>query len=263
MSNVLAVAKNEFSLQAGSPLVLVFCVLVLVYTLTSVAGYSASLSQDGSNPSNNLVTAVGGFSGESLLFAFLMMCVGILSVADERQSGSFRVLLTKPLYRKDVITGKFIGISTFLFLIIVLAFTLFASSMMAVYVGQVSVIYLVLCMVSLTFLMFLNCCFTLGIVMCLGLLFSKSEAIIISIAFIAFEWLANVGTLPYGLGSFQLIDPRYLYYYTLGSESVQLFNTSISFGSWFNSVLPYIVLMVAESVIIVLVCCMLFDREEA
>jgi ABC-2 type transport system permease protein len=100
--------------------------------------------------------------------------------------------------------------------------------------------------------------------MCLGLLFSKSEAIIISIAFIAFEWLTNIGSLPGALGSLQLINPNYLYAYIICFTQEQLFDTSSSsFGSWFNSMLPYIVLMVAEAIIIVLVSCMLFNREEA
>jgi ABC-2 type transport system permease protein len=260
VNDVLKVAEHEFSILARSPIVLLFSVLIVIIAIINAAGYSSMVSSN-SYGSGVLMNGVSNFfDNVSTFLAFLTMCIGILSVADERWKGSFRVLFTKPLYRRDAITGKFIGISALLFLTIAFTLTLFVSLMMAVYIGQESITDLALRMLSFAFLMFLNCCFTLGLVMCLGILLNKPEAIMVSIAFITFEWLTNTGSLPGGL---QLVDPGCLYFYTLYTASGQLLNTSSPFSSWFNGALPYIVLMAAEAVIIVLVSCMLFNREEA
>lgn len=264
MNSVFTVAENEFSILTRNPIVILFSVLMFIIALINAAGYSTIVSSDNSDHSNDLWIGVSNFFWNlSALFAFLSMCIGILSVADERSKGAFRVLFSKPLYRRDVITGKFIGISVFLFLIIAFTLTLFVSLMMIVSVGQESLADIALRMLSFTVLLFLNCIFTLGLVMCLGIIFRKSEALIISIAFIAFEWLTNSGSLPGELGSLLLINPSYLYCYTMYEASGQLLSISSPLGSWLSGSLPYIVLMAADVVIIVLVNCMLFNREEA
>ena len=143
-----------------------------------------------------------------MFFAFLSMCIGITSIADERSKGSFRVLFTKPVYRRDVVAGKFIGISVFMFLLIMLTMALFVSLMIVTYAGPESVIDFMLRIFLFAVLLFVNCCFTLGLVMCLGIFLSKSEALIVSLSFISIEWLTIIGSVPASLGDLRLIDPQ-------------------------------------------------------
>lgn len=264
MNGLLAVAGNELSMLARNPVVMLFGALMLVVGLINTAGYSKIVSADYLDHSGDLMMGVSNFFWNfSMFFAFLTMCVGILSVADERSRGSLGVLFAKPLYRRDVITGKFVGIIVFLFLLIASTLALFVSLMMLVYAGQVSIVDVALRMLLFAVLLFLNCCLTLGLVMCLGIVLSKSEALIVSIAFVAFEWLTNSGSLPGSLGSLNLIDPTYLYIYTMYMASGRLFDTSLPLGTWLSGSSPYIVLMAAEVIILVLANCMLFSREEA
>jgi ABC-2 type transport system permease protein len=100
--------------------------------------------------------------------------------------------------------------------------------------------------------------------MCLGIIFKKVEALVVSISFVSFEWLITFGSLPGWLGDFQAINPGYLYVVNaIGISPNILFNAAFPFSSWLAGSLPYIVIMLAEVIIIVLMDCMLFNREEA
>lgn len=265
MKNVLTIAENEFSILARNPIVILFNVLMFSIAIINAAGFSSMVSSaHSSDHTGYLMMGISNFFWNfSALFAFLAMSIGITSIADERSKGSFRVLFGKPLYRRDVITGKFVGISLFMFLLIAFTLALFVSLMIALYTGPESIIDLTLRMLMFAILLFVNCSFTLGLVMCLGILLNKSEALVISLAFISFEWLTNIGSLPDSLGNLQLINPGYLYVYTMYIASGKLFDVSSSIDSWLSGALPYIVMMVAEVIVIVLVNCILFNREEA
>jgi ABC-2 type transport system permease protein len=155
MKNVLVIARNEFLLLARNPIVLVFGIVILAYAIINTAGSSTDLQRFSSNHADSLLVGVFGLLWIlSLLFAFLSMCIGVISIADEKSKGSLRVLLAKPVYRRDVIIGKFIGISTFLFLLIILTVTLFVSLMIAVYSGPESSVEFVLRMASFAILLF-------------------------------------------------------------------------------------------------------------
>lgn len=258
------IAGNEFSMLARSPVVVGFVVLMLVLGLINAAGYSSMVSEDYYDHSGDLMVGVSNFFWNfSMLFAFLAMCVGVLSVANERYGGSLGVLFAKPVYRRDVIIGKFVGISMLLFVLITLILALFVSLMMLVYVGRADIVGVVARMLLFAVVLFLNCCFTLGLVMCLGIVLSKPEALIVSMAFVAFEWLTNIGSLPASLGKLNLINPAYLYVYAMDGASGRLFNDSLPLGTWLSGSSPYIVLMLMEVTIIMLVNCLLFNREEA
>jgi ABC-2 type transport system permease protein len=265
MKNVLTIAENEFSMLARNPIVIIFGILMLVMAIINAAGFSSIVSDtNSSDHTGNLMAGISNFFWNfSALFAFLAMCIGITSVADERSKGSLRVLFGKPLYRRDVITGKFVGINLFMFLLIAFTLAIFISLMITLYAGPESIIDLSLRMLMFAVLLFINCSFTLGLVMCLGILLNKSEALVISLAFISFEWLTNIGSLPDSLGNLQLINPGYLYVYAMYMASGKLLNGSVPLDSWLSGSLPYIVLMVAEVILMVLVNCMLFNREEA
>lgn len=265
MKNMLAVAENEFLLLARNPIVIVFGIVMLAFAIVNAAGSSVNLQGLSSNHTDALLTGVFGFLWIfSLLFAFLSMCIGIMSVADEKSKGSLRVLLAKPLYRRDVITGKFLGISIFIFILIILTLTLFISLMIIVYSGPEYPIELVLRAASFAVLLFLNCSFTLGLVMCLSIILKKAEALVVSMSFVSFEWIITFGSLPSWLGDLQAINPGYLYIVNaIGISPNILFNVAFPFSSWFSDSLPYIVLMIAEVIIIILINCMLFNHEEA
>lgn len=272
MKSVLIIAEKEFSSIMKSPIVVVICAILLIMALISAAGCSVEL------PRIHFLDHTGAFylgvqnffwiislffAFLTFLFAFLTMCVGITSIADERSNGSLRVLLSKPLYRRHVIVGKFLGISAFLLICIVLMITLFVSLTLVAYGAPASISDLALRMGAFAMLLFLYCSFALCLIFLFGILLGKAEAIIVSIFFVLSEWLMKMPIIPTSLENVLIIIPSNLYVKAVAaSGDNNLFTPSLAFTSWFNSALPTIVLMTAEIVALVLVVCILFNREE-
>lgn len=265
MKAILTIAENEFSMLARNPVVILFGTLMFILALINAAGCSALLpSIDILDHSIVFFIGVGNFFWiVSMFFAFLSMCIGIISITDERSKSSLRVLITKPLYRRDVIMGKFFGISIFLLLFIFFTVTLFISLMMTVYEAPDSIIELILRMGSFVFILFFCCSFTLGLVMLFGILLSKAEALILSLAFMSFEWLPQTPMSFFVYSDLQIIDPIYLFHHAIFTfEGDDLFTTTLPFIAWLNHALPYVIIMIAEVLIIVLLNSILFNREE-
>jgi ABC-2 type transport system permease protein len=278
MNSIFKIARHEFSLISLNPVAIVFIAIVLVFAVINTLGV-ASIPAGGSysNYTHDQIFYInlGNFYWDiSVFFAFLAMSIGIVSVTDDRSGGSLRVLFTKPIYRRDVILGKFIGVGSFLLFLIVIAYTLYASLMIAVSGCPESIVDLVLRLGSFVILLFLNSCITLGLVMALGIFLSEAGALIASLAFISYEWLRLDGTVTsmgWLIGDASIIDPFYLYWKAFRPSTVysptggymNLYTITQPYMAWLQQAFPYILLMIADVIIIVLIGCLLFSREEA
>lgn len=270
MKAMFEVARNEFALVSRSKIALVFVGLVIIWAIVNTMGYSGTWEKIQQHPDvvSHMETfytlGVGNFFYDlSMIFAFLSMCIGIITIADERSNGSLRVLTIKPLYRRDIIIGKFLGISVFMLLLMVFVTIIFIVPLMIFYETPGSLTDFLLRMSSITFITFLNCCFTLGLVMLFGILLSKAEAMVLSLVYIALEWLIAEGNALRYLGNWKLADPGILQMYAYGlGENFILYIDVPSFTAWLSYAIPYIVLMIAEVVVIVLINCSLFSRED-
>jgi ABC-2 type transport system permease protein len=261
---VLRVAENELSMLLRNPIVLVFGALMLVFVIVYGMGASVNLPEMkfGDHDFIFFYAGIGNFYWMlSMFFAFFSMCVGITSVADERSGHTFRVLFTKPLYRRDVIAGKLLGIGTFLLIALTLVVVLLTLLVTLIYGGPASPGELVLRVGAFTFTLYLSCAFTMGLIMLLGVVFNRAEALVISLAYISFEWLTQTG-LTQWLGGLEIINPMVLYIYASVRPGNDLLMTTVPFDQWLANALPYIALLLAEVVIVALANCMLFARED-
>jgi|WetSurMetagenome_2_1015567.scaffolds.fasta_scaffold255174_2 ABC-2 type transport system permease protein len=269
MKNTLGVAQNEFLLMSRNWITIVFVILIVIWATVNTMGYSNTWERIQQHPNfvsqmNTFYTLnVSNFFYKlSMLFAFLSMCLGIISIANERSNGSLLILTAKPLYRRDIIIGKFIGMSILLFLLMIFATILFIIPIMIFFESPPSLSDFVLRMSSILIITYLNCSFTLGLVMLFGIILSKAEALVISLAYIAIEWLSGGNILNY-MGSIKIIDPGTLQTFAFGLDNnFILYMSPPSFIAWLINATPYIVLMIAEVIIIILINCMLFTREE-
>lgn len=116
---------------------------------------------------------------------------------------------------------------------------------------------------SFAFLLFLNCSFTAGVAVLFTVILKKADAVMASIAFVAIEYLAWMNWVPDSLGDLKIINPVNLYVKAFEiSVRNDLVSISLPYWSWLNYALPYICLMIAEIVIIVLICSMIFNGKD-
>jgi len=262
---IFLVAKNELLRLSRNPIVMIFAALMLVFAIVYAMGSSVSLPRWHTMDHDFIFfyTGIGNFYWMlSMFFAFFSMCIGITSVADERSNNTFRVLFTKPLYRRDIIVGKFLGISVFLLVALAFTVTILTFFVVHVYGGPASLNELMLRVGTFTFILFLNCVFTLGLVMLVGIIFNKGEALVISLAYISFEWLTQTGLIPQSLGDLQIINPMTLFVFASCRPGNDLLMITLPFDIWLTNALPFIVLLMAEVVIVALANCILFAKEE-
>lgn len=109
MSNVLIVAKKEFSDLSNSKLVLIILAFYMLMLITSV--YTIYI-----NVINNpkaLVFMEPGY--DACYFGSLVAIVlGFSTMSAETSGNALNTILVKPLYRDSIINGKIIGAVTFL-----------------------------------------------------------------------------------------------------------------------------------------------------
>lgn len=114
--SVLTLAQKEFSDKLYEPS---FIVLMIIFTGT-VLVYLQNLAGG-----NNFVEVVQVIA---VFFPLIGIALGYDGIIKEKNSKSLNVLLTNPVFRDNVITGKFLGISVTLALVVFLSFTMIAAS---------------------------------------------------------------------------------------------------------------------------------------
>ncbi len=200
------------------------------------------------------------FYHTSILLSALSMFIGALAIAEEKANGSLSVLNAKPIYKRDVFVGKFVGLSGFLLLLTTVIIMLIVSTLMIFYRGPFSAEELFLRMTSYIIITFLSCVLTLGIAMLIGIWLKKLLAILIVIGtFLCIDWFY---TIPNALQSLNVFVPSSLLFTMLAENGTNLINTASGFQEWLNGALPYIIFNIVEIVLIVLVSSHIISKME-
>ncbi|MCL7411949.1 MAG: ABC transporter permease, partial [Methanosarcinaceae archaeon] len=115
--NVFVIAQKEFADIIASPLFLMlaatYTLIVFTFSYRSVLlGQYTGVESILLNSFSNITKQVGWFA------PLIGIALGFDAVVRERKSGSLNVLLTHPVFRDNIITGKLLGITTILALVI-------------------------------------------------------------------------------------------------------------------------------------------------
>ena len=124
MKNVMLIVRNQFEDMIREPIVLFIIGLISIILILNAAACATiipSISEDSGHLSDPFFTqGISNPLSEMMqLIAALSMFIGVLTIAEEKASGSLKLLLTKPLYRRDVFAGKFIGLSLLLLVVVI------------------------------------------------------------------------------------------------------------------------------------------------
>lgn len=265
MNSIVLIAINEFQRTIKQPLVIALACLLLLLAILNGAGSVHLLPRfDQLNDGNDHLLSVGIsntlMDTQRFMFA-LGTFIGVLSIIQERSRGQLRVLVTKPLYRRDIVAGKVLGLSTFLFIICTIDILLCLSSIMIFYTGPVSINELVIRIASYIFTLYLGCTLTLCITIMIGVLFKDYIlALILSGTLFCFE---SFYIYPTAIGEIKNLIPVQLYFTIIdGNGYGYLFYTSIDYCLWLSYSLPYIILMVLLISAVLLATMYAFGRDD-
>ncbi len=267
ISQIRRVAENEFALTIRNPVVPVFLALLLLIFVIIAAGSSALMIRSGA-PGGPVYAFLTFSIGNSYYPTYLVMitlsvCLGVFSITDERLNGTLNTLLCKPLYRRDIICGKFLGISGFIFLSMLFAISVLTSLTLIIFpAAGYGIIDIVERVASYVIVLFLTCSVTLALTMLIGIVLKKpalSLAVSLTMAFI----ILYPDPLKL-LGPAEILIPWHLLanilYLRMG---MQLFFPSVLYWDWLINSLPLIALLIVEIILVLLANCILFNREES
>ena len=256
------IAYEEFSRAVMSPITITICVIITTYAILNCAGLQYYFHNSGYSVYETYLLGIGNvFSTVSTFLTAIAVFIGIMSIIEDSRKNVFKILLTKPLYRRDVIIGKFMGINAFLLVLVTLTFTLIALMLAVFYVMPYDVSDWLLRIGSLITITFLECSIASGIMIIAGVMFSKNllGAVGIAASFFFLEWHFAMGL---HLGDLDFLSPRFLLFSMYGLGNIWLTDPSYSLLEWFNSASPYILLAVVEALLVMLFGAFLFSRSE-
>lgn len=256
------VARNEFSNILRHPIVLVTIGLLSIMLVINAAGCPYLLEQFrlGDVKEVFLIGFGNTTSSSMVLLSFLSLCLGIVSVSGDRSDRSLSLLITKPLYRRDILAGKYIGVVAFLFIVICYVISLNVSLIMILWGGPERPEFY-LNVLSFAFVAMIVCSLSTGLMFFTGVLFKDLKmALILSVSYTYLSWyIAH----PLSLRPFTvaLLSRQYLSVVS-PPGGVSLISASTPFDVWLGAALPYIVLLLLETVAVFLINCYLFNKED-
>jgi len=261
-TTIFWVAANEFRRQIGHPVTIaVFCLLVALAVANGLGSIKVLPTFETWMQGDVFINV--GLSQE--LFNISQYCsvaaliLGLLSTAEDRRR-VLGVLLTKPLRKRDVMAGKFIGLNGFLLLLIAVTYLLVSLLIAVAFRGPASTEAFGLRISALILALFLECSFLAGIGMLIGIAFaSLKEAIIVGVTYLCIEWFSNamfMGVLKY-------LSPYYDYFQIISpTDTVKVLDTTVPFHLWFGQALPFVALMIAGVIVVFLLNCIVIARTE-
>ena len=255
-------SANEFRRQIGHPVTIaVFCLLVVLAIINGLGSIKALPAFETWMTGDVFIDV--GLSQE--LFNISQYCsvaaliLGLLSVAGDRKR-VLGVLLTKPLRKRDVIAGKFLGLSAFLLLLITVTYLLVSLLIALAFRGPSSMEELTLRLAALILALFLECSFLAGVGMLIGMAVSSlKEAIIVGVTYLSIEWFSNAMFMSL----LKYLSPYYVYFKIISAtDDVKLLDTTAQFSVWLGSALPYAALMIVGVIIVFVLNCIVIARTE-
>lgn len=265
---IFEIAKKEFFKVVLHPIVILLVCIALAFIYFNSAGGFIMLDRLQAINQNNDQFIQGYaqiFAPMIGIFAIIAGFLGVMSISEERSSGSFNVLLTKPIFRRDVILGKMLGLSIFMFLFI-LTIELLTGLLLVYYFREPWSIpdflwrFFVIVISSL-----MTCVLIIELSMLSGLLFKNLLLAVSVVATYIFldciEFVTSIFNM-YFFNSSLTITPWILLFRII-SPGMRggLFATSIAFSEWFWNALPFIVWMGILIIGVLELDCYVFSRQ--
>ncbi len=263
-NSIFLMAFNEFHRFIRHPLSMVISLILLVLALFNGIGGSRLLFQFSGNSGGDLFLEVGmsQIMYTSALFCTVMATfIGVTSITNERLKGSMNILLTKPLFRRDIVLGKFLGINAFMLAMV--AANLFICSFLIVlfYRAPLSFEEYIIRLSTSIVLLFLECSLVIGITMLIGIAIKNTLiSSIMAATYLYFDWYVS---LTGYLGKLSVLSPsRLLFGVFLYNPGVRLLDTSIPYRDWLNTTSPYILFIILEIVAVLALNCIMLTRSD-
>jgi len=261
---LFGVARQEFSRVLFHPIVLVMGLIVLGIAYLNGAGYAESLQIISSRYEIyhrdafivGVVTVCASTSMASIIVAAFL---GATAIPNDRWKNTLSVLLSKPLYRKDYLFGKFLGLSAFMLLFNVFVFFSISLMILLYYGGPLSITYGLLKIASYLVALTLACMLAIALNMLFGVL--SKNVLFVTTAAMTFIFVDRIWYAENLLGGLSILLPTRLYYQIL-DPTPYVPEVPLPLDVWAQYATPYVLLLLIEILVLLLAGMYIFSRED-
>jgi ABC-2 type transport system permease protein len=256
---VYRVARNEFARVFFHPLtptiVLLLLFLAVLYGLGGTTAYMGGSSDDG------LYYNIGQiFYFTSEYGVVIAAFIGVLSIAEERRTHSLNTILSKPIYRRELIIGKFLGLNCYMLAIITYSLLSAGLSLSLLYFTPTDPLDFIAKIAIYVLITLVYTSVVMAIAMLISVIFNDlliSTTLAMSFlfvdGFVGWSWVSPV------LDNFSpIIAMGNLYI----RHAADLRDPVLTVGQWFSVNAPSLFFMVAAIILVSLASMMVFTRSD-
>lgn len=285
--NIFVIAQKEFADIIASPLFLMlaatYTLIVFTFSYRSVLlGQYTGVESILMNSFSNITKQVGWFA------PLIGITLGFDAVVRERKSGSLNVLLTHPVFRDNIITGKLLGITSILALVILFSMMVPLGTILiisGVQVGEMELMRIAVFAVVTFFyvLIFAGIAILLSIIasdaadsLIYNVVIWLSFCIVSGAVIIAIAAIITGQSYPFELAS-KLANISPLHYYSeavagridlswggINNEPVieGIFDTRFTLSQWFNEFWTEVTVLIVTPITLLITAFMAFLRKD-
>jgi|AGTN01.3.fsa_nt_gi hypothetical protein len=264
---VALIAKNEIRKIVNYRFTYVIAAtLLMMIMLNAIAsGYKLNLYETHLIGLGDVFMSVGVSTiifNMTILFTILSLFLGLSSISEERSGGVLNVLLAKPVHRKEVIMGKFLGLCGFVWTLIVISLLLSLLLLAVFFRMPLSFEDTVSRMTAFTILQFANSALSIGLMMLFGVILSSYyNTLLCGATYFYLAWCLDIpsqfnvisGLVPSTL-FMRIMDPKV--------GTTYLLDTNVAFSGWLEGAVPYLLLLALEAVVVVVLSRIIFSLRE-
>lgn len=253
---ICRISRNESGESLRNPLIVLVAMAIVIFAF--INGLGNFYFNESLYGVSYITHSLGSYYYIiSILCTIVAAFVGVTSVAGKGDLSN--VLLTKPVFKRDIILGKFFGNSSLMIAMIFSSYlisTLFGVLFYGTS-GLSSDFFIRLA--SMIIILFIECSLVSGITMLFGILFRNLiQAAGVAVTFFYLDWYANPSTF---VESLKWISPYFLYHFACGAD-VPIVDTTFLYLDWLKVAFPYIAVMICATILVVIVDCIMFAKQE-
>lgn len=255
----LKIAANEVRQFVSNPLVIIVsCILLGLAVLNGIGTADTLRTFEGDSRGDVFLnTGLSQLIYSSTFFCTIVaVSLGAMSMTQNRLQRYIGVLLTKPLYRRDVVAGKFIGLNILVFAMVAANQIIYSLIITVCFRPPLSLEDFALRLTTYILLLFFEASACVGLMMLIGTIFHDVlKVTLLAITFLYIDWYSF---LPNKLDSFSVLSPK-LWAFDITQD---LLKTSISYTSWLGNNIAYILLIIVTICLLFLIECYVFARSD-
>lgn len=254
------IAKNEFARVLAHSLTPLLVLLLAFFAVLNGIGGTSNLGTD-AHTETGLYYSIGqNFMYSALYCGIVAVFIGVTSIAEERRNNAINILLAKPLYRRDLIAGKVVGLNAYMLCVIMFGMTLAAVVLSIFYQQPGDPMNFLSRLAAYILLLFMYSSLNIAIAMLVGILIKDLLlAASVVMAYIFIDWYTGLfGIIPF----MRNLDPEVALAKLYINNLVSLQSATIQIGQWINANITNIAFYILAIILVLLIGLAVYSREE-